>query len=94
MIPVAVVLATSALLSMTAAAPFTFAERGDSRDKESETNEKLKSEADCNFNGKGNTCIQVPINIKTSMNITYNDSGFVLALLPYVRHWSYCFLFF
>ena len=54
MIPVAVVLATSALLGMTAA-PFAFAESGDSRDKESETNEKLKSGADCNFSGKGNT---------------------------------------
>ena len=65
MIPIAVVLATAALLAaMTAATPFAYAERGDGGDQESETNEKLKSEADCNFSGKGNTCIQVPINIE------------------------------
>jgi hypothetical protein len=64
MIPIAVVLATAALLAMTAATPFAFAERGDGGDQESETNEELKSESDCNFSGKGNTCLQVPINIE------------------------------
>ena len=73
MIPIAVVLATAALLAMTAATPFAFAEdpNGDDRykksdggDQESETNEKLKSESDCNFSGKGNTCLQFPINIE------------------------------
>ena len=65
MIPIAVVLATAALLAaMTAATPFAYAERGDGGDQESETNEELKSEADCNFSGKGNTCLQIPINIE------------------------------
>ena len=82
MIPIAVVLATAALLAMVTATPFAFAQdidgdemsdgdrrgNGDPRseggDQESETNEKLKSEADCNFSGKGNTCLQVPINIE------------------------------
>jgi hypothetical protein len=87
MIPIAVVLATAALLAMTATTPLAFAQDGgqmseddrgsngdprsngdhkksDGGDQESETNEKLKSEADCNFSGKGNTCLQVPINIE------------------------------
>jgi hypothetical protein len=33
-------------------------------DQRSETNEKLESVADCNFSGKGNTCIQVPVNVE------------------------------
>jgi hypothetical protein len=80
MIPIAVVLATAALLAMVTATPLAFAQdydadqmsNGDPRsngdysdgDQRSETNEKLESEADCNFSGKGNTCIQVPINIE------------------------------
>ena len=83
MIPIAVVLATAALLAMTAATPLAFAQdydgdrmsngdprnngdhkKSDGGDQESETNEKLKSESDCNFSGKGNTCLQVPINIE------------------------------
>jgi hypothetical protein len=61
MIPIAVVLATAALLALTAATPIAFAESGDQR---SETNSKYDSEADCNFSGKGNTCAQIPINIE------------------------------
>jgi hypothetical protein len=76
MIPIAVVLATAALLAMTAATPLAFAQdyNGDPRsdgdykksdgEQRSETNEKLGSEADCNFSGKGNTCLQIPINIE------------------------------
>jgi hypothetical protein len=81
MIPIAVVLATAALLAMTAATPLAFAQDGDRMsdgdrrsdgdykksdggDQESETNEELHSESDCNFSGKGNTCLQVPINIE------------------------------
>ena len=64
MIPIAVVLATAALLALTAATPIAFAQDYGSGDQRSETNEKLESEADCNFSGKGNTCIQVPINIE------------------------------
>jgi hypothetical protein len=67
MIPIAVVLATAALLAMTAATPLAFAYDGG--DQESETNEKLKSEADCNFSGKGNTCLQVPINIEAVLPV-------------------------
>jgi hypothetical protein len=61
MIPIAVVLATAALLAMTAATPFAYADGGD---QESETNSEYDAEADCNFSGKGNTCAQVPINIE------------------------------
>jgi hypothetical protein len=85
MIPIALVLATAALLAMVTTTPFAFAQdggqmsdgdestngdpnNGDRRseggDQESETNEKLHSESDCNFSGKGNTCLQVPINIE------------------------------
>jgi hypothetical protein len=76
MIPIAVVLATAALLVMSASTPLAFAQvydddpRSDGNYKKSdgeqrsETNEKLDSAADCNFSGKGNTCIQVPINIE------------------------------
>jgi hypothetical protein len=80
MIPIALVLATAALLAMVTTTPLAFAQDGDQMsdgdrssnrdprseggDQESETNEKLKSEADCNFSGKGNTCLQVPINIE------------------------------
>jgi hypothetical protein len=75
MIPIAVVLATAALLAMVTATPFAYAQvmsDGDQRsdgdysdgDQRSETNEKLESEADCNFSGKGNTCLQIPINIE------------------------------
>jgi hypothetical protein len=75
MIPIAVVLATAALLAMVTATPFAYAQvmsDGDPRsdgdysdgDQRSETNEKLESEADCNFSGKGNTCLQIPVNIE------------------------------
>ena len=80
MIPIAVVLATAALLAMVTATPFAYAQvmsDGDQRsdgdysdgdysdgDQRSETNEKLESEADCNFSGKGNTCLQIPVNIE------------------------------
>jgi hypothetical protein len=81
MIPIAVVLATAALLAMVTTTPLAFAQDGDRMsdgdrrsdgdykksdggDQESETNEKLKAEGDCNFSGKGNTCLQIPINIE------------------------------
>jgi hypothetical protein len=76
MIPIAVVLATAALLAMTAATPLAFAQDYDADprsdgdykksdgEQRSETNEKLDSESDCNFSGKGNTCLQIPINIE------------------------------
>jgi hypothetical protein len=67
LIPIAVVLATAALLAMTAATPFAYAEgygKSGGGDQRSETNEELKSEADCNFSGKGNTCLQIPLNIE------------------------------
>jgi hypothetical protein len=69
LIPIAVVLATAALLATVATTPFAYAE-GDGHykrgagDQRSETNEELKSEGDCNFSGKGNTCLQIPINIE------------------------------
>ena len=62
LIPIAVVLATAALLTMTAATPFAYANEGG--DQRSETNEELESEADCNLSGKGNDCVQVPFNIE------------------------------
>jgi hypothetical protein len=64
LIPIAVVLATAALLAMTAATPLAFATGGDGGDQRSETNSEYDAEADCNFSGKGNTCAQVPINIE------------------------------
>ena len=76
MIPIALVLATAGLLAMVTATSLAFAQdyNGDPRsdgdykksdgDQRSETNEKLESASDCNFSGKGNTCIQVPINIE------------------------------
>ena len=79
-LPIALVLATAALLAMVTTTPLAFAQDGDQMsdgdrssngdprseggDQESETNEKLHSESDCNFSGKGNTCLQVPINIE------------------------------
>ena len=62
-IPIAVVLATAALLAMTVATPLVYAQDYDG-DQMSETNEKLEPEADCNFSGKGSTCIQVPVNVE------------------------------
>jgi hypothetical protein len=62
MIPIAVVLATAALLAMTASTPFAYAQDGG--DQRSETNSKYDSEADCNFSGKGNTCLQIPVNVE------------------------------
>jgi hypothetical protein len=75
MIPIALVLATAGLLAMVTTTPLAFAQDydGDPRsdgdyksdgEQRSETNEKLDSESDCNFSGKGNTCLQIPINIE------------------------------
>ena len=75
-IPIALVLATAALLAVVTATPMVYAEGdGDYKksdgDQKSETNEKLESEADCNFSGKGNTCLQIPINIEAVVDAVW-----------------------
>jgi hypothetical protein len=59
---IAVVLGTAALLAMVAATPLAYA--NDGGDQRSETDSEYDSEADCNFSGKGNTCLQIPINLE------------------------------